>query len=364
MAKASTKKEDDQLTKDEEKKKLLAQAMAEIEKKYNQKGLIRTLEDKPEEYENGVIPTGSLNLDICTGIGGYPKGRIVEIYGPEGSGKSTLAATAVAQCQKMGGTAAYIDTENALDPVYFKKLGVNTDALVFSQPDYAEQALDIANELAKSQTVDLIVIDSVAAMTTQTEMDGDFSDNNISPLARLMSKAVKQLATSAANSNCTIIFINQLRTKISTGFATFGGPTEITTGGAALKYAASLRIDVRKVETLKDSEKIYGSVVQMKVTKNKVAVPFKSCKVNLIFGKGFSFEAEVTQLAIKYDLISKSGSFFSYEKDGQPIKIGQGINKVYQFIADGSEDALCIIEKVKQLMKEDMTNFNNNDDKY
>ena len=286
------------------KEEKLKQTLASIEKVYG-KGSVMKLGEKPS-LDIDVIPSGSICLDAALGIGGYPKGRIIEIYGPESSGKTTLALTAIAECQKKGGQAAFVDAEHAIDPVYASKLGVNIDELILSQPDNGEQALEIVDMLAGSEAVDIIVVDSVAALVPQAELEGGMADSNVGAHARLMSKAMRKIAGVLNKSNCTVIFINQLREKVG---VMYGNP-EVTTGGRALKFYASIRIDIRKAEAIKEGDKIIGNTVNIKVVKNKVAPPFKSCKVDLIFGEGFSKIGEVLDLAIENDLAKKSGSWF------------------------------------------------------
>ena len=310
----------------EEKLKLekLNKTLASIEKVYG-KGSIMKLGDRPT-LDVDVIPSGSICLDAALGIGGYPKGRIIEIYGPESSGKTTLALSAIAECQKKGGQAAFVDAEHAIDPLYAARLGVNIDELILSQPDNGEQALEIVDMLAASEAVDIIVVDSVAALVPQAELEGGMSDSNVGAHARLMSKAMRKLAGVLNKSNCTVIFINQLREKVG---VIYGNP-EVTTGGRALKFYASIRIDIRKAEALKEGDKILGNTVNIKVVKNKVAPPFKACKVDLIFGEGFSKIGEVLDLALENNLAKKSGSWFEILGE----RAGQGRDAAKQYLVD------------------------------
>lgn len=319
----------------------LEETLKDIEKMFG-KGSIMKLGDRPN-IDVDVIPSGSLLLDNCLGIGGYPKGRIVEIYGPESSGKTTLALTAIAEAQKKGGRAAFVDAEHAIDPVYANKLGVNTDELILSQPDSGEQALEIVEMLAKSSAIDIIVVDSVAALVPQAELEGEMTDSNVGAHARLMSKAMRKLAGVLNKSLCTVIFINQLREKVG---VIYGSP-EVTTGGRALKFYASVRIDIRKAEALKDGDKIYGNSVNIKVVKNKVAPPFKNCKVDLIYGEGFSRFGEVLDLALEFDLARKSGSWF--EVLGE--RVGQGKEAAKEFIRSHPETYDVLLKQIQEKMK-------------
>ena len=313
----------DKTTLTEEKKdQLLNEALKAIEKEYG-KGSIMRLGDRAD-VSIDAIPSGSLALDLALGIGGYPKGRIIEIYGPESSGKTTLALHAIAECQKQGGRCAFIDAENAIDPVYAKNLGVDIDELILSQPDSGEQALEITEVLIKSGAIDLVVIDSVAALVPQAELDGEMSDSSIGLQARLMSKAMRKLAGVMNRSNTTAIFINQLREKVG---IMFGNP-ETTPGGRALKFYASVRLDVRKGEALKNGSDQIGNATKIKVVKNKVAPPFKTAAVSIIYGVGISHIDEVINLAVENDIIDKSGAWFSYNGE----KIGQGFNAVREYM--------------------------------
>jgi len=333
-----------------DKLKALQAAMAKIDKNYG-KGAIMKLGD--ENIENvPVIPTGSLGLNYALGVGGYPKGRIIEIYGPESSGKTTLAIHAMAEVQKQGGIAAIIDAEHAFDRFYAEKLGVNIAELLIAQPDSGEQALDIADELIRSAAVDLIVIDSVAALTPKAEIAGEMGDNKVGLQARLMSQALRKMTASVNKTGTTVIFINQLREKIG---VMFGNP-ETTTGGNALKFYASVRLDIRRTGQIKDGEQIKGNQVRVKVVKNKVAPPFKKAEFDLMFNEGISRIGEILDFAVATEVIKKSGSFFSYGD----TKLGQGRDKVKEVLADNPD--LCeelevkIGEKVKELGLETILN--------
>ena len=325
---------------DDKKDQLLADALKTIEKEYG-KGSIMRLGDRANVSVD-AIPSGSIALDAALGIGGYPKGRIIEIYGPESSGKTTLALTAIAECQKKGGQAAFVDAEHAIDPVYASKLGVNIDELILSQPDNGEQALEIVDMLAGSEAVDIIVVDSVAALVPQAELEGGMADSNVGAHARLMSKAMRKIAGVLNKSNCTVIFINQLREKVG---VMYGNP-EVTTGGRALKFYASIRIDIRKAEAIKEGDKIIGNTVNIKVVKNKVAPPFKSCKVDLIFGEGFSKIGEVLDLAIENDLAKKSGSWFEILGE----RAGQGRDAAKQYLVDHQDVYEALVEQLHKVL--------------
>ncbi len=338
MAEKKTKKE---VSSTEKKDKALADAIDEIEKHFG-KGAVMRLGDRVA-MDVDVIPSGSLTLDAALGIGGYPKGRIVEIYGPESSGKTTLTLHAIAECQKQGGRAAFIDAEHAIDPVYAKNLGVNVEDLILSQPDSGEQGLAIAETLVKSNAIDLVVVDSVAALVPQTELDGEMSDTTVGLQARLMSKALRRLSGLMNKTSCTIIFINQLREKIG---VMYGNP-ETTTGGRALKFYSTVRIEIRRSEALKNGSDIYGNKANIKVVKNKVAPPFKTTCVDIIYGKGIARDGEVIDLATEYNIIDKSGSWFAYKGE----KIGQGRESVKAFFAEQPEIMLEIEEQVKERLK-------------
>ena len=322
------------------KEEKLKQTLASIEKVYG-KGSVMKLGEKPS-LDIDVIPSGSICLDAALGIGGYPKGRIIEIYGPESSGKTTLALTAIAECQKKGGQAAFVDAEQAIEPAYASKLGGNIDELILSQPDNGEQALEIVDMLAGSEAVDIIVVDSVAALVPQAELEGGMADSNVGAHARLMSKAMRKIAGVLNKSNCTVIFINQLREKVG---VMYGNP-EVTTGGRALKFYASIRIDIRKAEAIKEGDKIIGNTVNIKVVKNKVAPPFKSCKVDLIFGEGFSKIGEVLDLAIENDLAKKSGSWFEILGE----RAGQGRDAAKQYLVDHQDVYEALVEQLHKVL--------------
>ena len=286
-----------------------------------------------------VIPTGSLTLDMALGIGGYPKGRIIEIYGPESSGKTTLTLHAIAEVQKQGGTAAFIDAEHAIDPVYAKNLGVNIDELILSQPDSGEQGLEIAETLVRSGAIDLVVVDSVAALVPQVELDGEMADQQMGLQARLMSKALRKLSGVMNKTDCTIIFINQLREKIG---VMFGNP-ETTTGGRALKFYSSVRVEIRRSEVIKNGTEIVGNKVNIKVVKNKVAPPFKSTQVDIIYGKGISRDGEVLDLAVDKDIVDKAGAWYAYKGE----KIGQGRENAKRYLVEHPDIMNEITEAIK-----------------
>lgn len=325
----------------EDKKTALDGALKQIEKKYGAGAIMRLGQTKTLNVD--AIPTGSMTLDMALGIGGVPRGRIVEIYGPESSGKTTVALSIIAQAQKMDGEVAFIDVEHALDPVYAKALGVNIDDLLVSQPDCGEQALEIAEALVRSGAIDVIVVDSVAAMTTRAEIDGEMGDNHVGQLARLMSQAMRKLTSSIAKSNCVAIFINQIREKIG---VLYGNP-ETTPGGRALKFYSSVRIDVRKGEAIKEGSEIIGTRTKCKVVKNKVAPPFKECEFDIMYGKGISRTGEVLDLAVDLDIIKKSGSWFSYNGN----KLGQGRDNV-KAVLQGDAELMKEVE-AKILEKKD-----------
>ena len=326
------------IVKDDKKDALLEDALKQIEKQYG-KGSIMKLGDRAN-VDIDAISSGSLAIDYALGIGGYPKGRIVEIYGPESSGKTTLALHAIAQCQKNGGRAAFIDAENDIDPQYAKSLGVQINDLILSQPDSGEQALEITEMLIKSGAIDLIVIDSVAALVPQAELDGEMSDASVGLQARLMSKAMRKLAGVMNRSECTAIFINQLREKVG---IMFGNP-ETTPGGRALKFYSSVRLDVRKGEAIKNGTEIVGNKVTVKVVKNKVAPPFKVASVEIMYGEGISHVGELVNLAVDYDIIDKAGAWFSYKGE----KIGQGREACKAYLTAHPE----VDEEITSLVKE------------
>ncbi len=310
------------------RREALEAARLQIDKEFG-KGSLMKLGDNKDILDVDVIPSGSILLDEALGVGGYPKGRIIEIYGPESSGKTTLALHAISECQKKGGIAAFIDAEHALDPVYAKNLGVNIDDLWISQPDNGEQALEITERLVRSGAIDIIVVDSVAALTPQAEIEGDMGDSHVGLQARLMSQALRKLTGILAKSNTTIIFINQIRMKIG---VMFGNP-ETTTGGNALKFYASVRLDVRRIESIgKNADELTGNRVRVKVVKNKVAPPFKKCEIDLMFGSGISKMGSLLDAAVKYDIIEKSGAWYSYNGE----KIGQGRDKTLEYLEENS----------------------------
>ena len=315
----------------------LDDAISQIEKKFG-KGSVMRLGDRTA-VDVDVIPSGSLTLDKALGIGGYPKGRIIEIYGPESSGKTTLTLHAIAQAQKQGGKAAFIDAEHAIDPVYAKNLGVDIDELILSQPDSGEQALEIAEMLVRSGVIDLIVIDSVAALVPQVELDGEMGDAAVGLQARLMSKALRKLSGVMNKTNCTVIFINQLREKIG---VMYGNP-ETTTGGRALKFYSSVRVEIRRSEQIKQNGEIIGNKANIKVVKNKVAPPFKTTQVDIIYGKGISRDGEILDLAVEGDIVEKSGAWYAYNGE----KIGQGRENAKNFLLEHPAIFAEVEEKVK-----------------
>ena len=314
----------------EDKSKALEAAIGQIEKSFG-KGSVMKLGQSDSVVDIGAISSGSLGLDIALGIGGFPKGRIIEIYGPESSGKTTLALHALAESQKSGGTCAFIDAEHALDTAYAKKLGVNIDDLVISQPDAGEQALEIADTLVRSGAVDLLVVDSVAALTPRAELEGEMGDHHVGLHARLMSQALRKLTGSISKSNCLVIFINQIRLKIG---VMFGNP-ETTTGGNALKFYSSVRIDIRRIGAIKDREEIIGNHTRVKVVKNKVSAPFRTVEFDIMYGEGISKNGELVDLGVASDIIEKSGSWYSYKTQ----RIGQGRENAKQFLKENHEIA-------------------------
>lgn len=324
-----------------DKKKALEAAMSQIEKAYGA-GSVMVL-GQNSNMNVDAVPTGSFSLDLALGVGGVPKGRIVEIYGPESSGKTTVALHIVAESQKLGGTAAFIDAEHALDPVYARNLGVDIDSLLVSQPDNGEQALEIAETLVRSGAIDVIVVDSVAALVPKQEIEDGMGDSHVGLHARLMSQALRKLAGVISRTNCVAIFINQLREKVG---VIYGNP-EVTTGGRALKFYSSVRLEVRRVETLKNGTEAIGARTKVKVVKNKVAPPFKEAEFDIMYGKGISKTGELIDAAVKLDIVEKSGSWFSYCGE----KIGQGRDKAKDFLAQNPEVAEEVEEKIKEAMK-------------
>ena len=322
------------------KESALAAALSQIEKNYG-KGSVMKLGQR-QEMNIEAIPTGSVGLDVALGVGGIPKGRVIEIFGPESSGKTTLTLHAIAEAQKQGGTCAFIDAEHALDPVYAKKLGVNIDDLIISQPDTGEQALEITDTLVRSGAVDLLVVDSVAALVPKAEIDGEMGDSHMGLQARLMSQALRKLTASTSRTNCTIIFINQIRMKIG---VMFGSP-ETTTGGNALKFYASVRMDIRRIGSIKDKDEVIGNQTRVKVVKNKVSPPFRTVEFDIMYGEGISKRGELIDLGVKHDLVEKSGAWFSYGEK----RIGQGREKAKQYMKDNPEIILELENKLKELL--------------
>ena len=320
-----------------EKLKALQLTMDRLEKSYG-KGTIMKLGDNAVE-DVDVIPTGSLTLDLALGIKGYPKGRVIEIYGPESSGKTTLTIHAIAECQKQGGIAAFIDAEHAFDATYAQALGVNIDELIISQPDNGEQALEIADNLIRSGAIDLLIVDSVAALTPKAEIEGEMSDSQMGLQARLMSQALRKLTSSISKSNCLVIFINQIRQKIG---IMFGNP-ETTSGGNALKFYASVRLDIRRIGAIKDKDDIIGNQTRVKVVKNKVAPPFRTVEFDIMYGEGISKNGEIVDLGVSAEIVEKSGSWFSYNEQ----RIGQGRENVKKFLSENIEIAKEIEDKIK-----------------
>lgn len=323
----------------EDKTRALESALAQIEKQYG-KGSIMKLGDTAAHMNIETIPTGSLSLDIALGLGGIPKGRVVEVYGPESSGKTTVALHMVAEVQKFGGIAGFIDAEHALDPVYAKKIGVDIDNLYISQPDNGEQALEITETMVRSGAVDIIIVDSVAALVPKAEIDGDMGDSHVGLQARLMSQALRKLTAVISKSNCIVIFINQLREKVG---VMFGNP-ETTTGGRALKFYSSIRLDVRKIEALKQGGEIVGSRTRIKVVKNKIAPPFREAEFDIMFGQGISREGDVLDLAANENIVIKSGAWYAYND----AKIGQGRENAKAFLKENPEIFLEIEKKVRE----------------
>ena len=326
----------------EEKKKALDAAIAKLEKDFG-KGAVMKLGDSGAHVNVETVPTGCLSLDLALGLGGVPKGRIIEVYGPESSGKTTVALHMIAEVQKRGGIAGFVDAEHALDPVYAKNIGVDIDELYISQPDSGDQALEIAETMVRSGAMDIIVIDSVAALVPRQEIEGDMGDSHVGLQARLMSQALRKLTPVISKSNCVVIFINQLREKVG---VMFGNP-ETTTGGRALKFYASVRMDVRRIETLKQSGEMVGNRTRIKIVKNKIAPPFKEAEFDIMFGKGISKEGDILDLAVKCDLVSKSGAWFAYNGD----KIGQGRENAKTYLSEHPE----IMEETEEAAAEGIT---------
>ncbi|OIP00724.1 MAG: recombinase RecA [Bacteroidetes bacterium CG2_30_33_31] len=324
-----------------EKIKSLQLTLDKIEKSYG-KGTVMRLGDEPIELME-VIPTGSIGLDLALGVGGFPRGRVIEVYGPESSGKTTLALHAIAEAQKLGGIAAFIDAEHAFDRFYAANLGIDIENLLISQPDYGEQALEITESLIRSGAIDIIVIDSVAALTPKSEIEGEMGDSKMGLQARLMSQALRKLTATISKTGATCIFINQLREKIG---VMFGNP-ETTTGGNALKFYASIRIDIRRASQIKDGDKVVGNHVKIKVVKNKVAPPFRMAELDIIYGEGFSKVGELVDLGVDFDIVKKSGSWFSYGE----TKLGQGREAVKQLLKDNPELSEELEIKIKEAMK-------------
>lgn len=323
----------------EDKKRALDAAIAKLEKDFG-KGTVMRLGDPSAQVAVETIPTGSLSLDLALGLGGVPKGRIVEIYGPESSGKTTVALHMIAEVQKRGGIAGFIDAEHALDPVYAKNIGVDVDNLYISQPDNGEQALEITETMVRSGAIDIVVVDSVAALVPKAEIDGDMGDSHVGLQARLMSQALRKLTAVISKSNCTVIFINQLREKVG---VMFGNP-ETTTGGRALKFYSSVRLDVRRIESLKQSGEVTGNRTRVKVVKNKIAPPFKEAEFDIMFGEGISQEGDILDLAANVNIVVKSGAWYAYEGN----KIGQGRENAKQYLKDNPEICKEIENKVRE----------------
>lgn len=328
---------------EENKQKALTAALSQIERQFG-KGSVMRMGDSSVSRDIQAISTGSLGLDIALGIGGLPKGRVVEIYGPESSGKTTLTLQVIAECQKMGGTAAFIDAEHALDPSYAQKLGVNVDELLVSQPDTGEQALEITDMLVRSAAVDVVIIDSVAALTPKAEIEGEMGDHHVGLQARLMSQALRKLTANIKRSNTLVIFINQIRSKIG---VMFGSP-ETTTGGNALKFYASVRLDIRRIGSIKKGEEVLGSETRVKVVKNKVAPPFKMTEFDILYNEGISRESEVINLGVQLNLIEKSGAWYSYKNE----KIGQGKDNVRVYLKENPQVAAEIEKLIRTQLLE------------
>ena len=326
---------------DEDRKKALAAALGQIEKQFG-KGAVMRMGDDDAVRDVPVISTGSLALDIALGVGGLPRGRVVEVYGPESSGKTTLTLQAIAECQKAGGTCAFIDAEHALDPTYAEKLGVNVDDLLVSQPDTGDQALEIADMLVRSGAIDMVVIDSVAALTPKAEIEGEMGDSHVGLHARLMSQALRKLTSNIKRSGTLVCFINQIRMKIG---VMFGSP-ETTTGGNALKFYSSVRLDIRRIGSIKKGEEVIGNETRVKVVKNKMAPPFRQAEFEILYGEGVSTEGELIDLGVKNGLIDKSGAWYSYNGN----RIGQGKENVRQYLRDNPETADEIASKLREML--------------
>ena len=326
---------------DENRKRALAAALGQIEKQYG-KGAIMRMGDETGTRDVPVVPTGSIGLDLALGIGGLPRGRVIEIYGPESSGKTTLTLHAIAEAQKLGGTAAFVDAEHALDPSYAEKLGVNVDDLLVSQPDTGEQALEITDMLVRSGAVDIVVVDSVAALTPKAEIEGEMGDSHVGLQARLMSQALRKLTGNIKRTNCMVIFINQIRMKIG---VMFGSP-ETTTGGNALKFYASIRLDIRRIGALKRGDEVIGNETRVKVVKNKMAPPFRQVVFEILYGEGISRLGEIIEMGVEHKIINKSGAWYSYGDD----RIGQGKDNVRQFLKENPEMAAEIERKVREVV--------------
>jgi recombination protein RecA len=328
---------------DDHKRKALSAALGQIEKQFG-KGSVMRMGDVGAARDVDVVSTGSLALDVALGIGGLPRGRVIEIYGPESSGKTTLTLQAIAEAQKAGGTAAFVDAEHALDPSYAQKLGVNVDDLLVSQPDTGEQALEIADMLVRSGAVDIVVVDSVAALTPKAEIEGEMGDSHMGLHARLMSQALRKLTANIKRSNTLVIFINQIRMKIG---VMFGNP-ETTTGGNALKFYASVRLDIRRTGAIKKGDEIVGNETRVKVVKNKMAPPFRQAEFEILYGEGISREGELIDLGVKYNIVDKSGAWYSYNGD----RIGQGKDNVRNFLKENPEMAVQIEKQLRELLLE------------
>jgi recombination protein RecA len=326
---------------DDNRKKALAAALGQIEKQFG-KGSVMRMGDSAIVRDVPVVSTGSLGLDVALGIGGLPRGRVVEIYGPESSGKTTLTLQVIAEAQKVGGTAAFVDAEHALDPAYAEKLGVNLDDLLVSQPDTGEQALEITDMLVRSGAVDVIVVDSVAALTPKAEIEGEMGDSHVGLQARLMSQALRKLTGTIKRTNAMVIFINQIRMKIG---VMFGSP-ETTTGGNALKFYSSVRLDIRRIGALKKGDEVIGNQTRVKVVKNKVAPPFRQAEFEILYGTGISREGEIIDLGVAHNIVEKSGSWYSYKGD----RIGQGKDNVRQFLVDNPEIAADIERQLRDIL--------------